>query len=110
MVQYEKEREFKAKVDNQLEKLAQSCEKAKKRVEQLKEEIASPMQGEVAAGHRERVTTLEVNHLNSADTLFFLSICKSRKRDSLCVYICSHMLCSASLISLARQEWRSKFS
>lgn len=58
-MQDEKQKEFKTKVEDQVSRLKQSCEKAQRRVEQLTEERASPMQDEVD-GHRERVTALEV--------------------------------------------------
>lgn len=69
-MQDEKEKEFKLKVDEQVTRLAQSCEKAQRRVEQLKQEMASPMQGEVAEGHRARVTALEVS-----TSLFYVRCC-----------------------------------
>jgi excinuclease UvrABC nuclease subunit len=67
--QEEKEKEFKMKVDEQVERLTQSLAKAQKVVTQLEQEMASPMQGEVAAGHRERITALEVS-ASCSDSVF----------------------------------------
>ena len=59
-VQVDKESELKAKVEDQVARLPQSHEKATRRIEQLKEQMAAPMQDDAADGHRARVTALEV--------------------------------------------------
>ena len=59
-LQLEKEKDFKVKVDDQVARITQSCEKALRKVEQLQEVIACPAQEGAAEGHRARVTALEV--------------------------------------------------